>query len=191
MSHCGTGKWGNSGDKSLTKRVVPKQTPKLQFAHLCFNPLMRGSVWRFLLTCLLLVAMPLQGFAAATMLVCGANHENLYGSATRVAATPKQAQHLHGAHQTDHHEISAASAEKAGTGEVTQAQAASGVPSHNTAAKFKCNACGPCCLGAALTTEVVLDVAPLAQSADFPDLTSHHLSPALGGLDRPPQHILA
>lgn len=141
--------------------------------------------------CLLLVAMPLQGFAAATMLVCAGNHESLYVAATSFAATHTQAQHLHSTHQTDHHEISVASAENAGTGRVAHVHAASGVPSHDTAAKFKCSACGPCCLGAALTTEVVLGVAPLAQSADFPDLTSHHRSPALGGPDRPPQYIAA
>ena len=151
---------------------------------------MCGSVWRFLLTCLLLVALPLQGFAATTMLVCEPHHESLYGSAAQVIAKQEKVQHLHGDHPSGHHETAAASAHQAGTGEATQAQTASGVPSQDAADEFKCNACGPCCLGAALTTEVVLDVAPLAQAADFPDLTSHHLSPALGGLDRPPQQFI-
>ncbi|MDO9198118.1 hypothetical protein [Rhodoferax sp.] len=151
---------------------------------------MCGPVWRFLLTCLLLVALPLQGFAAATMLVCGVHHESLYGAATQVIATQEKVQHLHGDHPSGHHETPAASAQQAGAGEVAQAQTGSGVPSHEAADKFKCNACGPCCLGAALTTEVVLDVAPRVQAADFPDLTSHHLSPALGGLDRPPQQFI-
>lgn len=152
---------------------------------------MCGSVWRFLLTCLLLVALPLQGYAAATMLVCGAHHESLYGSATQIIAIQEKAHHLHGDHPDGHHETHAGSAQPADTGEVAQAQTASGVPFHDTAKKFKCNSCGPCCLGAMLTTEVVLGMASLVQAADFPDLTSHHLSPALGGPDRPPQRSLA
>lgn len=141
--------------------------------------------------CLLLVAVPLQGFAASTMLVCGANHESLYGPAAQGVANKKQAQHLHSAGQSDNHGVAATSAENADTGEVAVAQTASNVPSPHANAHSKCNACGPCCPGAALTTAVVLHLAPLASSAEFPDLTSHHLSPALGGLDRPPQKILA
>lgn len=152
---------------------------------------MRESVWRILMTCLLLVAVPLQGVAAAAMLACGPNHDSLYGSIAQVVATGKQAQHPHSGDHSHKHEISAASAENASTGETAQAQTVSGVPSPHTDAHFKCNACGPCCLGAALTTDVVIRVVPLASSADFPDPTCHYLSPALGGLDRPPRHILA
>jgi len=152
---------------------------------------MRESIWRILMTCLLLVAMPLQGVAAATMLACGPNHDSLYGSIAQVAATGKQAQHPHSDGHSHKHEISAASAENASTGEAAQAQTVSGVPSAYTDANFKCNACGPCCLAAALTTDVVIRVVPLASSADFPDPTCNYLSPALGGLDRPPRNILA
>lgn len=155
------------------------------------NPVMRGSVWRFLLTCLLLVAMPLQGYAAATLLVCGASHDSLYVSVAQATADPIQAEHLHSGEPSHPHEVSATSAGKASADEAAQAQAVPGVPSPHAAAHFKCNACGPCCPGAALATEVVLNLAPLARSADFPDLTSNHLSPTLGGLDRPPQSILA
>lgn len=149
---------------------------------------MRGSVWRFLLTCLLLVAMPLQGFAAGSMLVCGANHESWNGPAAQAVANEQQVQHLHHAGQSDHHAIAA---EKASSGEMTVAQTASGVHSSHTNAHFKCNACVPCCSGALLTTALVLQLAPLASATDFPDLTSHHLSPALDGPDRPPQQIFA
>lgn len=146
-----------------------------------YNPPMRLLVWRFLLACLMLVAIPLQGFAAASMLGCGAGHESLYGSSAQGVVNKNHEQHLHRANPADHHDSAASSAEHSATG----------VPSHATGEKFKCNACGPCCIGAALTAELVLNLAPFASSADFPDLTSHHLSPALGGLDRPPQHIFA
>jgi len=133
----------------------------------------------------------MQGFAAANMLVCGASHDSLYGSVARIAGTNKQSQHLHSEGRSHKHGISAASTDGASTGEAAQAQAVSGVPLPHADAHFKCDACGPCCLGAALTTEVAIRLAPLASSADFPDLTSNYLSPALGVLDRPPRHILA
>jgi hypothetical protein len=144
-----------------------------------------------LLTYLLLVAMPMQGFAAATMLACGPNHDSLHGSVAQVVATGKQAQHPHSGGHSHKHEISAASAENASTGEAAQAQTVSGVPSAHTDADFKCDACGPCCLAAALTTDVVIRVVPVSSSADFPDPTCNYLSPALGVLDRPPRHVLA
>lgn len=143
------------------------------------------------MTCLLLVAVPLQGVAAATMFVCGPDHDSLYGSVALVVAANKQAQHLHSGDHWHKHGISATSAGNASTDKATQAQTVSGVPSPHTGAQFKCNACGPCCLGAALTTDVVIRVAPLASLADFPDLTCNYLSPALGVLDRPPRYILA
>ncbi len=149
---------------------------------------MRGSVWRYFLMCLLLVAMPLQGFAAVSMLVCGANHERLYSSAAQGSASTSHAQHMHCSDPSDDHESSAAAAS---TDPLPVPQAAASALSHDTGSQFKCNTCGPCCIGAVLTTDLTIGPVPMPSSADFPDIPTPHPSPAPRGLDRPPQTILA
>ena len=136
---------------------------------------------RFALMWLLLLALPLQGFAAATMLHCGPGH---HGMAAGAAVAHQSAD------DSDHHHGEA--------GHVHAATHASGSDDHAPTAadisklsKFKCSACASCCLGLALPAAVTAftTFAP----ADAPDFRVR-IEPFgffTDGPDRPPRLRLA
>ena len=134
-----------------------------QNLDLCCNCAVRIAALKFLLTCLMLVAIPLQGFAGMAAGACGGNHSGVVGSAHSHQSENAAGDH---GHASGH----------------AQALKSVGEPVHS-----KSSACGSCCVAAAIQAEVLATVDQTPQQANFPDLSSHHLSPALGGLDRPPQ----
>ena len=102
---------------------------------------------RLALMWLLLLALPLQGIAAATMLHCGPGHHGLQAADAPMA-------HHDSAENSDHHHGEA--------GHVEAAMHAGNGGDHAPSAadiaklsKFKCSACASCCLGLALPTAVV------------------------------------
>ena len=116
---------------------------------------------------LLLLALPLQGFAAATMLHCGAGHQRTVATAASKSASP----HHHEAGQAHQH-------------------AAASDTAQPDLAKSKCSACAACCMGTALPA------AALAFEPFAPALAplSFVTAPAIGfvtdGPDRPPRILL-
>ena len=56
--------------------------------------------------------------------------------------------------------------------------------------KDKCNRCAPCCIGAAIPTELAFQITTPAVAQDFPALTVAEHSIDRGRLDRPPQAFL-
>jgi hypothetical protein len=131
---------------------------------------------------LLLLALPLQGFAAATMLNCGPNHHRMMAAAS---AEPDEAHELTAAGQ-HHHEMGMA----AGEHEVASANPSGDAPSlaHlDKFMKFKCNACAVCCMGAAMPTAIFsFEPSPPAMMPEFFVLTSH-VGFVTDGPDRPPR----
>ena len=123
----------------------------------------------------MLVAIPLQGFAGVSAAVCAGHHQSLYGAGLESVA--------HAAHSGDHVDA------HAGHHTANAIEADAGTPAHN--AHQKCGGCGPCCLGAVLTSSVQPTVAVLTGKTDFASLSSRHVSPAVRGLDRPPQTVRA
>jgi hypothetical protein len=106
---------------------------------------------RILFAWLVLAALPLQGFAAATMLFCGLGE----GPAAQVAVVASSHED-HAAH--GHVHVAKAKSNKSGEGKQQLPD-----PSH------KCGACAACCPGAAVaSTARVLAVAdlPQAEAAD-------------------------
>ena len=96
---------------------------------------------------LLLLALPLQGIAAATMLHCGPGHHGMQAADAPMA-------HHDSAEDSDHHHGEA--------GHVEAAMHAGNGGDHAPSAadiaklsKFKCSACASCCLGLALPAAVV------------------------------------
>lgn len=155
---------------------------------------MTKSVWRFLLTCLLLVALPSQGFAATGASVCGPNHHLIFSSPSPVSDSgaralqdlPDRVSHHHAAISDAHH----------ASGHVEQ----SGLSSHDPGSisgtthvdsNFKCKNCAPCCVNAMLTGDIVTPIARSAGQADFPALITVLTFLPLGSLDRPPRLLLA
>ena len=147
-----------------------------------------GFLIRTLLIWLMVLAVPAQGAAAATMAYCGPNHHG-GGTATQALET-ESAQHsnhrsgTHSAHA--HHDMSALADE----GNSAAADSAASPPGGH-ADKQKCSACASCCsIGAMLSSTIAVpvpDVTPTVFSAVVPSVDAF----ATDGPDRPPRIVLA
>ncbi len=140
--------------------------------------------FRFVLAWLVLLALPMQGFAAATMLNCGPNHHRMMAAA--MAGATEADEHVAG--EQHHHEMGVMA------DHLHEAAADDGdtalVHHLDKLMKFKCSACAACCMGAAMPTAAVcFDPLPLAVSpaAYVPTL---HLGFVADGPDKPPRLFL-
>ena len=139
---------------------------------------------------LLVFALPVQGFAASTMLLCGAGH---HGASQATDGGHDHASHMHMGVQ----DAPVASAPHADHDHATQVTPADkGLSFSPVAAKHakvvgKCSACAACCTVAFLPTNVIAFTAP-ASSRVLPvvELTTHAGFIA-DGLERPPRLPLA
>ncbi len=152
---------------------------------------------RALLIWLLVLAVPAQGAAAATMVSCGPNHHGGVPAAHTQQVTT--AAHAH--HGTDaqvaheHHDTSALA------GQVEQETASSTSPESSKAAataargghsdKQKCSACASCCSVGAILNTVRTIPAPAATPTVFSAVVPTVEAFAVGGPDRPPRIVLA
>lgn len=139
---------------------------------------------RIALTWLLALALPVQGYAASTMLSCGQahHHEVVVAPMHKHAATAAH-DHIALADDPDGHQQSAAS----GIAQDDSAAELQAVKAVGT----KCSMCAACCSVTAIATSVPLfDVVPVAP--DF-GVTSfeHRAGVTTGGLERPPRIVLA
>jgi hypothetical protein len=95
------------------------------------------SCFRLVVACLMMIALPLQGLAAASMLFCGtgqAQHAAISSSDARASVGHDHAAHMHSAEQThaDAHQVQ------------------EGKPGSLPDAGHKCGVCAACCHGAAI-----------------------------------------
>ena len=144
------------------------------------------SRFRSAMMWLLLLALPLQGFAAATMLNCGPNHHRMWEASVVAQADSSD----HAAHGEHHHQMDAADPdEMAAAGD----HAGDGSSLHQLSklSKFKCSACAACCSVAFLPTAVVdVPVVTPGQALALIPLISH-VGFFTDGPDRPPRAFLA
>jgi hypothetical protein len=132
-----------------------------------------NRVVRAVVTSLLLLALPVQGFAAGTMLFCGAG-----------AGTSASAGHHHdGAAGDEAHGHS----QDAGTVSTDGA----GAPTLHDVMHGKCSVCSSCCSAAALPTASIQTAAATPHAAPLLDL--HYANPGRkpARLERPPRSNLA
>lgn len=142
------------------------------------------SRFRIALMWLLLLALPLQGFAAATMINCGPNHHRMASAV--MAATPDTHEHASGG-QHQH------SMEVAGDHHDDAVSNGSDVPTvHHLdkLMKFKCSACAACCMGAAMPTAAVTFKAFPPAIAPDSIVPTTHVGFVTDGPDRPPRVFL-
>lgn len=135
---------------------------------------------------LLLLALPLQGYAAALMLHCGPSH---HGMMDQLVSVPTELHH-HSVEGGAHHAIDIAADQ--GTVAVIDAGGEDGSVHHlTTLSKFKCSACASCCVGAALPATALV----FASSEPAHTPTRFVLASPVGfftdGPDRPPRLVLA
>ena len=146
-----------------------------------------GLLIRTLLIWLLVLAVPAQGAAAATMAFCGPNHHGGERAASHQAAPSEHAHHM-GIAETPHghHGLAASSDNDTATpaGVATPAKFVQ-------ADKHKCSACASCCsLGAILNTVLAVPAPVLTPTVFTTEVPS--VDPfAADGPDRPPRIVLA
>lgn len=135
-----------------------------------------SKFWRIALAWLLAVALPIQGYAAQTMLLCGpANHQS--------SVTDDHAAHGHDHASMVHGDAS----DHAHAAASSTAADADKSPSAKAGHAGKCSVCSSCCNAAAITTSVVsFAVAPL-DLPEVPTVKVAHDRVMVGGLDRPPR----
>ena len=142
------------------------------------------SRFRSALLWLLLLALPLQVFAAASMVHCGASHHRMMQAASpAVGDAQGHAMHAH------HHEMATVDPMHSnGAGDAEHG--ASSVHDLDKLSKFKCSACAACCTGAAMPTAALfIPLLPTAtKMAVF--VFGPHVDFLSGGLDRPPRNLL-
>ena len=145
-----------------------------------------SSFYRAALAWLLLFSLPLQGYAAATMLSCGPNHHQMWAA----AATATVSAHESGEAQHEHHHAQTTADDHHATASVDVSGDDASVHHMNKLSKFKCSACAACCVGAALPTSPLefLSVPPAVARDCF--LPAVHLGFFTDGPDRPPRLLL-
>jgi hypothetical protein len=129
---------------------------------------------RIALMWLIALAVPLQGFAATSMLFCGPVHE---AAAQDFHSGLDHAKH---GHSHDHAKVAADM-------HVDDTHS----PSVDKSSTTKCSLCAACCASAAMPSDVGTYTPPRGQAAMLHALNSSAPVTFLtGGLDRPPRAIL-
>ena len=159
---------------------------------------MGGSI-RTLLIWLLVLAVPAQGAAAATMLMCAPNHHAGGAGASVVHVQPgglssTSTHDRSHAHSNDHVQHSAAAHDHDHDHAMADAPAAgeAAAPAQGMhTGQHKCSACASCCSVSAMLSPVlavpVPDFAPTVFSVVVPNVEAF----SADGPDRPPRIILA
>ena len=123
---------------------------------------------RWLMTWILLLALPVQGFAAANMVNCAAAHHQM--------AQGPQSDHRH-----HHSALAGAAGEQHGKHADHQI---------GKLAKFKCSACASCCIGAALQPAPLAALSPAPVMAPDAFVPASRIGFVTDGPDRPPRIAL-
>lgn len=142
---------------------------------------------RTLLVWLLVLAVPAQGMAAATMAFCGPNHHE--GASAR-AATIVASEHAHHGDSLSVHGLDAGASADMASADTASVNAHPAAEKASQASQKKCSACASCCsLGALLSTVPVVPATDPAPAV-FITVVPSVLAVAADGPDRPPRYVL-
>lgn len=130
------------------------------------------SLLRFLLLCLMVVALPVQGLAATGAVHCAAMHERMQTASM----------HLH--HDGSAHDHAAADAQH-------EAAPASADLPQGQGGSFKCSACAACCVALGLPAGAIVLPHPPAQAFQPAFGSRDPVAFLTGGPERPPRAFLA
>ena len=137
-----------------------------------------GKRFTRVLVWLLIVALPMQGFAAVTMVNCsGRHHEAAVGD----RAHDGHANHHHGHADRSSHTHEAAHGDSADTQSGDQV---------NLASTLTCSACAACCVGIALPIAMATQTFLAQASEPYFRRTLPTVDVLLEGPDKPPRFIL-
>ena len=142
------------------------------------------SLLRFVLLCLMAVALPLQGFAATGALHCATMHERMQAGVSHHHDDVAD-HHEHHDHDRQAHERHGASPANS----ATEAGADDGAG--RLGGLSKCSACAACCVGIGLPAGAITLPAGPAESVAA-GLVTRSVAPFLtSGPERPPRVLLA
>ena len=141
---------------------------------------------RIVTSCLLLLAIPVKGAVASSMVMCGPGHQQMANSS--IAEHIKTADGKANSHHHDH-----GSHHKAEIGD-SEAGKDTGTGDHSSPlnhGSMKCSNCAACCVGGAFLVSSAVPVPePVGTEAHFPALVVHSPWTVLAGLERPPRSSL-
>lgn len=143
-----------------------------------------GVVLRTLLVWLVVLAVPLQGAAAASMAFCGAAHPG--GAAAAPAVDLSAVEHAHGGGaDAGHHLAADASTQAVGSAD------GSSLPKAGHAAEQTCSVCASCCSSGAILATLQPVPAPDPAPTLFTPVVATVGAFAVDGPDRPPRSVHA
>jgi hypothetical protein len=156
--------------------------------------MMRMTFWRLMLSMLLVVVLPVQGYAATRMLACDTQASSQMGAAKEVSALLHAGHDSAAANPHEHHHGDIAAQSHGQSHDMAvmtdlPSTAHAGDMSDHAPAHGKCTSCAPCCIGAALTTSTVVLSLPHTSHLGFATSSSAHASAYVGLPDRPPQAL--
>lgn len=123
------------------------------------------------------MAIPLQGLAAASMMLCATEHHQV--SATQIS---QAGEHKHDMYDEGHegHEHHAHSHE-------ADDQSPDAIAAHQHTSKDKCSNCASCCVGAMMLTSYLESTITRPSSEKIDMVFSSHVGHISDGLERPPR----
>ena len=139
-------------------------------------------LFKTLLLWLMVLAVPAQGAASATMVFCGPNHHSANAGADVHREVPADHAHHHGDTATDHqHATTTTSADEGG----------SVAASSNHISQHKCSVCAACCSVSAMLGSVLSVPTPVFAPTVF-SVAVFSVDPFVAdGPDRPPRWSIA
>ncbi|MFM9966991.1 MAG: hypothetical protein ACKVQK_01110 [Burkholderiales bacterium] len=159
---------------------------------------------RKVLIVLLMVAMPMQGFAAAGMLACAQGHGQMHqieaiaplAGAEGTVAEITRAAHDHGSHSHGHADSSYDVPQAPAIDDEPDVSFAAAIvviasPATDGAQDATCSACAACCVGAAIVARSVFARATDISSAPLLAACEARVSFITDGPVRPPRSFLA
>lgn len=148
-------------------------------------------VWlRFVMACLLALALPAQGLANATMLHCGSSHQRMHNAQAAPVAEHQghQAADSHHPHGVDHAVDHITDHITDHTAPADHGAASLDAPDKVTdLGQYKCSACASCCAGLALLSSMPRVSAPERGTTVFLTVMPTVGAFATDGPDRPPR----
>lgn len=155
---------------------------------------------RAALALLVVLAIPVQGFAAATLSSCGPRHEGTAGGAAAHVHDAAAGSHVHArgerhaaqaAATSDSFDAAASGRASADAGQAVDAPDADGSARLGSLANHTCSACAACCIGSALpAAPLVVAVARTASEA-IPSRHEPSVDFVVERLEHPPRSFLA
>lgn len=145
--------------------------------------------WRSVVMCLLWIALPLQGFVAATTRHCAPNHHaGTQATSTALsAAGPVDAAHAQGGRGAADVARAETPLDPSPAHEHARPTRAGDSHAFDAGVKAKCSACASCCVGAALPTAGIFLPACAPEAAPPTALRHERVGFFTDGPDRPPR----